>query len=157
MKKGIVALVGLSVFLIMCTGHIEIESEKVAVKALLEESISATEDEDMDRLAATFAQDDDLLFVDLPTDKDTKGWPDLKAMFERQFEKYSDVDFKQTGLTINVSKDRQLAWCVYFCDFTAKMGDLPVDQSGARITYVFEKRDGKWLIVHFHYSVGRKQ
>lgn len=156
MKKEILVLLGLSFFLLMCSKPVDMEAEKEAVKTLLEESISATEDEDMERLAATFAQDDDLLFVDLPTDKDTKGWPDLKAMFERQFEKYSDVDFKQTGLTINVSHDGQFAWCVYFCDFTAKMGDLPVDQSGARITYIFEKRDGKWLIVHFHYSVGRK-
>jgi len=38
-------------------------------------------------------------------------------------------------------------------DWTTRSGDEAVSVPGIRITTVLEKRQGVWLIVHFHYSV----
>jgi ketosteroid isomerase-like protein len=38
-------------------------------------------------------------------------------------------------------------------DLTTRSGAEAVSLEGMRVTSVLEKRQGKWLIVHFHYSM----
>lgn len=60
-----------------------------------------------------------------------------------------------TWITAVESRDHQadMAWATNQWFFNARIGDqamtLPL-----RCTWILEKRDGRWMIVHFHKSAG---
>ena len=69
------------------------------------------------------------------------------------FEGLSDFRIAQTDLRVHVSADRQVAWATCLWDFRARVGDQPVIEP-TRCTWVLERRDPDWEIVHWHKSVG---
>ena len=58
-----------------------------------------------------------------------------------------------SDITVNVSSGGRFAWATSLWDFKATMGGqaiaLPV-----RCTWILEKREIGWVVVHFHKSVG---
>lgn len=63
------------------------------------------------------------------------------------------IKITQTDLRIHFSADRSLAWATCLWDFRARMGDQLVIEP-TRCTWVLERRDADWVIVHWHKSVG---
>jgi len=69
------------------------------------------------------------------------------------FEALSNIKITQTDLRIHFSPDHRLAWATCLWDFRAKQGDQPVVEP-TRCTWVLERREPHWVIVHWHKSIG---
>jgi ketosteroid isomerase-like protein len=69
------------------------------------------------------------------------------------FEAGSDIKITQTDLRIHFSPDHRLAWATCLWDWREKMGE-EIATAPVRCTWVVERRDADWVIVHWHKSVG---
>jgi uncharacterized protein (TIGR02246 family) len=134
-----------------CTEAVDIEAESMAIKNVLDNYIMNVETEDMKLYKENIA--DDTTMVNYGVFGDPIIGPDaLIKVMENQNTTLSKIKIDMNNVAIHVSTDGKLAWTTCLWNFTAVMAEnlivLPV-----RCTWVLEKRDTGWLIVHFHKSV----
>jgi ketosteroid isomerase-like protein len=97
-----------------------------------------------------YAQGPHVFFDDEPLKY--SSWDEYQATTTKEFEEYKSGHF-----TVNddaqIHKNGNLYWCTatVALDMTQKSGKR--EQSTLRWTAIFEKQNGKWLIVHEHVSV----
>jgi ketosteroid isomerase-like protein len=133
-------------------GTLAIDDESAAVADTLNRYIEAVEERDLVKYATVVAHDDDLAWYGSMPGQ-IVGWGEVEQVIQGMFEALSDIRITQTDLRIHFSPDRILAWATCLWDFRAKMGDQPVIEP-TRCTWVLERRDADWVIVHWHKSVG---
>jgi ketosteroid isomerase-like protein len=126
--------------------------EAAAVAEAIHAYIRAVETEDLDAYARIMAHDPDLTWYGSMPGQ-IVGWGEVEAVIGGMFEALADIQIGQTDLRIHFSPDRHLAWATCLWDFRAKMGDQPVVEP-TRCTWVLERRDAGWVIVHWHKSIG---
>ena len=80
------------------------------------------------------------------------GWDSLKKIIEDQNAALSQTKIIASDLAIHISKEGDFAWATDLWDFRAMMGEQAI-QIPVRCSWVLEKRDGQWVITHFHKSV----
>lgn len=126
--------------------------ETAAVAETIARYIEAVEAEDLEKYAAVVAHDGDLAWYGSMPGQ-IVGWGEVEGVIGGMFEALSDIRITQTDLRIRMSPDRQVAWATCLWDFRAVMGDQPIEEP-TRCTWVLERREGDWVIVHWHKSVG---
>jgi uncharacterized protein (TIGR02246 family) len=130
---------------------VDVEAERVAVRNLIDKYVSAVETEDMDAYEKLVAHD--TLMVNFGGfGRPIIGWDALKKVMEGQNEMLSETTIGMSNLQIHVSADGKLAWAVCLWDLRAMMAENQVELP-IRCTWVLEKRDAGWIIVHFHKSM----
>ena len=83
------------------------------------------------------------------------GWAKYLQAYMRQRERVTNVRLDRSNTFIHVQGN--FAWATYQWDFSAVADGNPSAARG-QTTLVFEKREGRWLIVHNHTSlVGEMQ
>ncbi len=155
MKKYIFIAICVSLLAVAvsCRSGRDIEAEKTKVKAVLDSYITSIENEDMGLYSRIIMHDPDMVnFGTAVTDR-IVGWDALRNAIKAQNAALSETKITQSDVTINLSPDGQFAWATSLWNFKATMGaqaiDLPV-----RCTWILEKRNKDWEIVHFHKSIG---
>jgi ketosteroid isomerase-like protein len=95
---------------------------------------------------------DELFVFDLATPRDTghdafaKDWQQLFAMTEGPLR----VDMSELAVT---GTGNDLAFSHSVVHVSGKKADGSAIDHDARVTHVYQKRDGNWLILHEHVSV----
>jgi uncharacterized protein (TIGR02246 family) len=154
MSKVFLLLIMLGVMLTMsCQQKVDIEAEKVQVKAVLDEYVKAVETEDMELYANNMAHDATMMNFG-GFGNPIVGWEALEKVMEGQNAALSETKITVSDLAIHVSDNGKLAWASCLWNLKAKMGENPVELP-VRCTWVLEKRDNKWTIVHFHKSMAQ--
>lgn len=129
------------------------ESERASVKAALDAFIRAVERHDLDGLPGVVAQDPDLVWIGTGEDEWIVGYEALQGVLQVQNEPLEYIRIAVSEETIHLTPDEQAAWATNRWVFRARMGgeelELPL-----RCTWVAEKRDGGWVLVHSHKSLG---
>ncbi len=133
-------------------GPIATDAEAAAVADLLNRYVEAVEERDLDKYSEVVAHDDDLAWYGSMPGQ-IVGWGEVEEVIRGMYEALSDIKITQTDLRIHLSPDRQVAWATCLWDFRAKMADQLVEEP-TRCTWVLERREGDWVIVHWHKSVG---
>jgi len=83
------------------------------------------------------------------------GWPRLAGFsavmssWERIFESTFEISFDLTAVEVSVVGD--LAWAVCTENITSRTCD-GVSRSQVEATNVFERHEGRWLLIHHHGS-----
>lgn len=126
--------------------------EAAAAAEAIKHYIEAVESEDLTKYAELVAHDDGLTWYGSMPGQ-IVGWVELESAIRGMFEGLSDFKIGQTDLRVHLSPDRQVAWATCLWDFRAMSGDQEVVEP-TRCTWVLERRQGSWVIVHFHKSVG---
>jgi uncharacterized protein (TIGR02246 family) len=129
----------------------DIEAEKAAVKAVLDQYVTSVENEDMNTYAQLVVHDSEMMNFGGFGDP-IVGWDALKEVMEGQNEALSETEITVSDMAIHVSEMGNLAWATCLWNLKAIMGENPIELP-IRCTWVLEKRDSKWLIVHFHKSM----
>ncbi len=129
-----------------------LDVDTAAVADTLTRYIEAVEERVLVKYSATVAHDDDLAWYGSMPGQ-IVGWDEVEGVIHGMFDALSDIRITQTDLRIHFSPDRSLAWATCLWDFRARMGDQPVIEP-TRCTWVLERRDRDWVIVHWHKSVG---
>jgi ketosteroid isomerase-like protein len=99
-----------------------------------------------------YAKDADCVFFDVAPLKYTKGWEEYKAGVQRNFFDTATSAKLTPNDDLKVTRRGNVAWTTVTLHVSVK------EKSGAdlnlecRHTAIWEKRGGKWLIVHEHVS-----
>jgi hypothetical protein len=146
MKKtfSVAALVMLTAIL-YCQQNMEIQKEKKAIKAVIEEETNAYHDKDFDRFAATFVQDESIvkLIVNRNGTEIVEGWENIGSIMKEHFNNFPDStennDIK-TNYKIRIYDD--CAWVTF--DEERINDESDSIELGMNILEIV---DGKWKIV----------
>lgn len=144
------------VMLIAITGcktqpTVDADAEIAAINALLEEYVKSVETEDMELYAKLVSQDTTMVNFG-SFGKPIRGWDGLVKVMDGQNELLSDTKIQMSGLKISVSADGKMAWARCLWNLKADMAGNPVELP-IRCTWVLEKGEAGWMIVHFHKSL----
>lgn len=130
-----------------------IDNEKVAVKNTLDSYVTSVENADIELYAKTVVNDLNMVNFGTGAGDRVVGWNALRKVMEAQNAALSATKISVSDITINISPEGNFAWATSLWDFKATMGGkaiaLPV-----RCTWILEKRETDWMVVHFHKSVG---
>jgi uncharacterized protein (TIGR02246 family) len=130
---------------------VDIEAETAAVNAVLDEYVKSVETENMEAYAKLVAHDSAMVNFG-GFGKPIAGWDALKKVMEGQNGMLSETNIEVSGLQIRVCADGKLAWATCLWDLKAMMAENLVELP-IRCTWVLEKREAGWIIVHFHKSM----
>ena len=141
------------VFLAMnaCTEVVDLDAEKAAVKAVLDSYVKSVMGEDMELYAENVAHDEAMVNFGA-FGAPIIGWEVLRQVMDAQNEILSGTKIDVSDVVIHVSGDGKLAWATCSWKLTAMLGEEPIELP-IRCTWVLEKREDRWLIVHFHKSM----
>ena len=73
---------------------------------------------------------------------------------EIQFASYEDTEVTTRDQVIRVNSGGEAAWFSEVIDMNLTAGGEAVEVPGMRFTGVLEKRNGTWVIVQIHASMG---
>ncbi len=105
---------------------------------------------DADGVLAFYAPDPDVVVLGSGVDEVYVGPKQAKKGLKRDFSQTRSV---KVGLSkVRVSAAGKVAWLAANCLFTAHVAGCDIDLAG-RLTAVFEKRKGRWLIMQSHFSM----
>jgi ketosteroid isomerase-like protein len=128
-------------------------NDEAQIRALEQRFADAFKAKDVDRVMENYEHSQNLVFFDVVPRREYVGWDAYKKDWQGFF---ASIDgpftlFEVKDLTVNV--DGNLA---YSCSFQHSLGKAKVGGSRdvtVRVTDVYRKSGGKWLIVHEHVSV----
>lgn len=124
-------------------------NERMAVKAGIDAWIKAVELREDSLLPQVAAQDADLVWIG-PSEW-LAGFDQLTPAMQAQNAALHDIQIDVSYETIHISTQGDMAWATNQWIFNARLGDqalaLPL-----RCTWILEKREGRWILVHFHKS-----
>ena len=132
---------------------VNLEAEKAAVKAVLDQIIDVMKTEDMELYSKIMAHDDDMVNFGTDAAERWVGWEPLKSAFVQQFVSVEETEISVRELDIKVHKSGEVAWFSEIWDWKGKAQGQPFAIEGMRFTGVLEKRNGNWVVVHVHASI----
>jgi len=132
---------------------VDVEAEKAKVKSVLDKYIEAWKNEDLEIFSKIFAPDEDIVIFLADSPELFIGWETWKEKIQSYFEPIENIDVSFRDEFIKVHSSGDMAWlsCIEDANYVYK-GE-PVRVKGGRVTWVMEKRNGNWVIVHAHWSV----
>jgi uncharacterized protein (TIGR02246 family) len=123
-------------------------------KAMIQAEYDLWSTADPSKVAPMFAKDADLVFFDI-TPLKYNGWDEYQKGVTKVF-----ADYQSLKLTVNDDahggRAGNLAWTAATVSAHGVKKDGNVEDFTMRTTEVWEKRGGKWLIIHEHASVPMK-
>jgi uncharacterized protein (TIGR02246 family) len=130
---------------------VAVENAEKEVKSVLDQYVKSVEQEDMEQYAKIVSHDS--TSVDFGSfGEPIVGWEALRRVMEGQNASLDSIRVEQSQVAIHILPGGTSAWATSLWSFSAKSGqtilNLPV-----RCTWILEKREGKWLIIHFHKSI----
>lgn len=127
--------------------------ERIAIKKAIDAWINAVEKRDASLLPRVVTQDRGSVWIGSGAGEWLVGFDALEQAIQAQNAALEDIHIKVSDETIHASQQGDMAWVTNQWVFSGKMGgqSMAID---LRCTWVLEKRQDHWIIVHFHKSVG---
>ena len=120
-------------------------------RALIERYAAAWSTSDADQAAPLYAKDAGLVFYDLAPFA-YAGWSEYREGVKKTFfDKMSSGKVTHKD-DLGVTRRGNLAWTTVSLHMSIDFKDGKTAEIDARHTAIWEKRGGKWLIVHEHVS-----
>ncbi len=120
-------------------------------KALIDSYYAAWNTLDLEQPDKYYAKDADLTFYDIAP-LQYKNWAEYKNGVKQLFTQYSSFKLIPND-DLKVVRHGDVAWTLLTFKISAVEKDGTPSELVARHTAIWEKRGGKWLIVHEHVSV----
>jgi ketosteroid isomerase-like protein len=156
MKKFLVLFLGLAFMgVVGYAKKVDIQAEQQKIKEVLDGYVTSIENEDMALYGKVVAHDADMVNFGSGAADRIVGWNALEKAIQDQNAALSGTEITVSDETIKISPDGQSAWATSLWNFKALMGEQALELP-VRCTWILEKREAGWVIVHFHKSVGMK-
>ncbi|KPK80729.1 MAG: hypothetical protein AMS27_16265 [Bacteroides sp. SM23_62_1] len=160
MKKDIVfyiLIVCAAIFTGCRQNDFDVGSEEKLVKAVIDNYAKSWITEDMDLYDSTMSSDESLVHIGGSQGLNwIQGWTELEEIIIGQNKSFNETNISETRAWINISQSSSFAWAVTLWDLTTTLSDGTKCLIPLRCTWILEKQNGKWYIVHFHKSIGIK-
>jgi len=153
--KSFMAIVAVMCLLIMgsCAQKVNRDLEKANVKLAIDQMLKALETEDMDLISKTTAHDTDMVNFGTDATERWVGWESFQEAARKQFEVFENTKMTVMDQVIKIHDSGKVAWYSEVVDMETTAKGQPVSLKGARLTGVFEKRNGNWIAIQSHFSV----
>jgi uncharacterized protein (TIGR02246 family) len=150
-------ILALCVLLAVATSVSAVEPTKSAaaqVEAVMNQVAKAYETKDMATITRITAHDPDMVCIGTDAAERWVGWEQLRSSWERQFAALEKVKLTVRDRVIKVSRAGDAAWVSELWDIDVVSGGVASNIKNIRATAVLEKRQGHWLLVQQHVSIG---
>jgi len=137
-RLSLLALLVISTF--ACTGSVDLEKEKAAVRAVWDEAGSALVTKDWNRYQKVFSHEPDLQVIH-PGDW-IKGWDMFQQRYQAIFASDTTWTFETRRFDVQISPAGDVAWATIETVMT-----MNETRQTAWQVAVFKKIDGQWKIV----------
>ncbi len=146
----VIVVVNLSLLLSACNRAADIDQEKKNVQQVFEKYLESIKTADVTLASQVWLQSQDISAV-TPSGR-FKGWEGVRDGLYINFlqKAFTERSLRPDNLAITVSGNA--AWAVFDWTFTAKLADGQPFSSKGWESHVYQKTDGRWVIVHLHYS-----
>ena len=153
MTRGFGGTLSATTLAFLCAVPLARADAAAEVKAVVEKFARATETNDIKAMDAIMARDKDSVWFGTDAAEHFVGYETVRASLAKQFATYQGTKVTVKERSIKVSASGTVAWVTEVFDMTTHTGGESVAVPGVRLTSVLEKRQGTWLIVHFHASL----
>jgi uncharacterized protein (TIGR02246 family) len=119
------------------------------VRAVLTRLTDSYEKRDVEGLMACFAPDPEAVMYGTGADEKRVGPAEIRMQAQRDWDQTEAISMTFNGTSISAAGP--VAWAAADGVFRIRAGGQAFAMP-ARGTFVLEKRDGRWLIVHSHFS-----
>lgn len=137
-----------------CQQAVNVEAEKAAIRAVLDGYITSIENEDMALYARIIAHDPNMVNFGTDAVERIVGWDALEKLINAQNAAWSGTNIEARDVTINLLAGGRSAWATSLWHLNTTVAGQPIEVNQVRCTWVLEKRQAGWVIVHFHKSIG---
>ncbi len=128
--------------------------ELKAIANLLEQYISANENEDLSLIEDIWAPDADVILVGTTKDNRFMGWNNVRNAFKKQFDQLDNIYITSSEQYVKLNETGNTAWFTEILDYNYIKDGKAKSLKGLRFTGVLEKgKDGKWRFVQTHLSI----
>lgn len=134
---------------------VNVEAEKASIRSVLKNYVTAVENDDIELYGSVVANDPDMVNFGTDASERIVGWDALKKTMQAQFLALPESRITVSDEIVNVLSGGRFAWATSLLAFKATVAATgQAMEVPARCTWILEKRDKGWVIVHFHHSVG---
>ncbi len=127
--------------------------ELKAIGNLLEQYITANENEDMSLIEDIWAPDADIILIGTTKDNHLMGWNNIRNAFKKQYEQLDNIYIASSEQYVKLNKAGNTAWFAEILDYNYMKDGKAKTLKGLRFTGVVKKcPDGKWRFVQAHLS-----
>ncbi len=154
MKRLIFCLAAFLVLATACRREVDVDAEMARVQSVLEDYVTSIENEDMGLYSRVMAHDETMVNYSAFGDP-IVGWDALEKIIDDQNQALSETDITVSDQSIHFASAGNMAWATSLWSLKAIMGQDRVELP-LRCSWVLEKRQGGWVIVHFHKSIAMK-
>jgi ketosteroid isomerase-like protein len=140
--------------IIGCQGTADVDAGKAAISAVLDSYITSIENEDMGLYARIIAHDPAMVNFGTDAVERIVGWDALEKLIREQNAVWSGTTIQASDVTINLLPGGRSAWATSLWHLNTTVAGQVVEVDQVRCTWVLEKRQADWVIVHFHKSIG---
>lgn len=130
----------------------EIQKAQAEIQQIHERLVKAFETKNLVAMGDLYARDTSLVVFD-PQTMMVVGWENNQKSWEEFFTMFDTLRFQITDTRIHVFPTALVAWEAGTWRMEGVTSDGQTVQMEGRHTTVYEKREGKWVIVHDHTSV----
>lgn len=129
---------------------VDVEAEIENVKAVLNRAVSAMNLLDVESYLENYCQDDDMvLFSDIYRIVGFEAW---KETVQKGFEQIDSIEVSFRDEVIKIHSSGEVSWLTGYLDLKSVEQGEERNEKGISTTYVLEKRNDKWVIVHAHWT-----
>ena len=129
---------------------VDTETEKAAVAKVLDDVVKSAETKDVDLYEGILSKDPSNIYFGV-MDPTMHGWEEAKRFISSEDEVLSEVNITVSDEHIAIAPSGDVAWASSKWDFACVINDLPVALD-FRCSWVLQKEQDQWKIVHFHSS-----
>ncbi len=130
---------------------VDVAAEKNAIALVLDNYVKSLENQDLELFSGNLAHDSSMINFEI-SGPPIVGWNDLEKFMQDRKAVVSDVTIEPRDTEINLAACGTAAWATSLWNLKATV-DGEFEEYSVRCTWVLEKRQGMWLIVHFHKSM----
>lgn len=135
------------------TAQASLEADKAAVFAAMDRGANALRDKDWTAYSQLWANSPEIEILHPAAREWLVGWDTVAAKYRALItDTTARYSFTTMRRSAHVSRSRDMAWGTEETKITITQGGRSTDVLQWS-TFVFERRDGKWRLVHAHASV----
>jgi len=140
---------------------VDIEAEKANIQLFLNQYVKTEESEDKEMHrklhSEIFSHDDDMVIFSAVPNERYFGWEEFTEAIKKEtyenWEQYTDFKGTLKDIVIKVHDSGKVTWVSCYEDWNFKYQGQPSSPENIRTTFVLEKRNDNWIIVHAHWSL----
>ncbi len=149
-RTTLIAVASVLFLLSACSRATDIDQEKKDVQQVFEKYLESIRTADLTLASQVWSHNPDISVV-TPLGR-FKGWEGVRDGLYINFlqKAFAERSLRPDNLAITVSGNT--AWAVFDWTFAAKLVNGQPFSSKGWESHVYQKIDGRWVIVHLHYS-----